>query len=98
VDTVLDVGPQTALRAMVQMSERWEQQYVQPFRKYLKPLMKQLREDPTEELLALAEKGLQALQTVSTEMDRIRRQLDKLTQRVAADRETKTRRPKPPRD
>ena len=69
-----------------------QKQYVEPFQKHLNRLIKKIREEPTEELLALAEQGRQALRMVSTDTDRICRRLDKLTLRVKAGRKLKSRR------
>lgn len=92
VEAVLDVGPQTALRGLVQLSDHWQKQYAEPFQKHLNRLIKKIKEEPTEELLALAERGRHALRAVSTDTDRICQRLDKLTLLVRAARKTKSRR------
>ena len=78
----VDVGPQTALRRIAQMSDVWQKHYVVPLEKNLQRLMRQINRKPTIELLELAEEGRAALKIVLEKTNEVQLELDRLIRKA----------------
>lgn len=94
VHTVLDIGPQTALREIVQLGRRWQEQYVGPFEKHVDRLAELLRNKATDDLIELAIEARATLRNMLQQSKQMERKLNELM-RTAKSRELRKVRQRP---